>query len=175
MAALKPCGTVAAYMRHRRDGEPPCEACKEAKRRDSIQRRKDRGKPQQAREAKPKVFAEVEPAAGGLHTRDLDDTTKVDPPQALAGLPAQLPTGEELVELRVQRLRGNLLVVDHALFQASPREVAALSKRRQELEEAIWKVVGKSGAKKDIVDELAKARAKRQANAKARTLPAVCN
>lgn len=29
---LKPCGTVAAYERHRRRGEEVCEACREARR-----------------------------------------------------------------------------------------------------------------------------------------------
>ncbi len=27
---LRPCGTYAAYRRHERHGEPPCEACKRA-------------------------------------------------------------------------------------------------------------------------------------------------
>lgn len=26
----KPCGTVAAYRRHQRNGEPPCDACRKA-------------------------------------------------------------------------------------------------------------------------------------------------
>lgn len=30
MAALKPCGTPAAYRRHRRRGEEACDACKES-------------------------------------------------------------------------------------------------------------------------------------------------
>lgn len=30
-AGLKPCGTVAAHERHKRAGEPPCEACKAAR------------------------------------------------------------------------------------------------------------------------------------------------
>jgi hypothetical protein len=29
---LKPCGTIAAYQRHRRHGEDPCEPCREANR-----------------------------------------------------------------------------------------------------------------------------------------------
>lgn len=29
--ALQPCGTVAAFQRHIRDGETPCDACREAK------------------------------------------------------------------------------------------------------------------------------------------------
>jgi hypothetical protein len=32
MTDLKPCGTVAAYMRHYRRGEEPCEECLQAKR-----------------------------------------------------------------------------------------------------------------------------------------------
>lgn len=32
MSDLKPCGTVAAYMRHYRRGEEPCDACLQAKR-----------------------------------------------------------------------------------------------------------------------------------------------
>ena len=27
MSAKQPCGTVAAYRRHRRNGQPPCSAC----------------------------------------------------------------------------------------------------------------------------------------------------
>jgi len=30
VSALKPCGTVAAHRRHRRNGEEPCAACKKA-------------------------------------------------------------------------------------------------------------------------------------------------
>lgn len=26
----RPCGTVAAYRRHQRHGEPPCDACRQA-------------------------------------------------------------------------------------------------------------------------------------------------
>ncbi len=29
-AAVKPCGTLAAYRRHLRRGEPPCESCRQA-------------------------------------------------------------------------------------------------------------------------------------------------
>lgn len=30
LANLQPCGTVAAYVRHRRRGEAPCQACRDA-------------------------------------------------------------------------------------------------------------------------------------------------
>lgn len=33
--SLQPCGTWAAYKRHTKAGEPPCEACAEASRRRS--------------------------------------------------------------------------------------------------------------------------------------------
>ena len=38
---MKPCGTEAAHRRHRRNGEPPCEMCKDAhnqRKRDTYQR-----------------------------------------------------------------------------------------------------------------------------------------
>jgi hypothetical protein len=34
-----PCGTAAAYLRHRRDGTPVCEPCREAKAADGVMRR----------------------------------------------------------------------------------------------------------------------------------------
>lgn len=37
---LKPCGTVAAWKRHQRAGEPPCETCKAAHREDMAERRR---------------------------------------------------------------------------------------------------------------------------------------
>jgi WhiB family transcriptional regulator, redox-sensing transcriptional regulator len=39
---LQPCGTPAAYTRHRRRGEPACEACREANRRKVRERRQGR-------------------------------------------------------------------------------------------------------------------------------------
>jgi hypothetical protein len=36
---LKPCGTMAAYTRHRRHGEKPCESCRQAAARDWQDRR----------------------------------------------------------------------------------------------------------------------------------------
>jgi hypothetical protein len=46
---LKPCGTLAAYTRHKRRGEKPCEACRQAAARD-WQDRKARKNAQQAGE-----------------------------------------------------------------------------------------------------------------------------
>lgn len=37
--SLAPCGTTAAFDRHRRKNEAPCEPCKEAKRKESAERR----------------------------------------------------------------------------------------------------------------------------------------
>ena len=39
------CGTYSAYQRHRRRGEEPCPACKEARRLDSLARRRVQGIP----------------------------------------------------------------------------------------------------------------------------------
>jgi WhiB family redox-sensing transcriptional regulator len=41
---LKPCGTVAAFQRHVRRCETPCEACRDAKNRDQLSRRCWQGK-----------------------------------------------------------------------------------------------------------------------------------
>lgn len=46
--AVKPCGTRAAYKRHRRNGEEPCEACKKAntaENRDAQQRYNEKRRP----------------------------------------------------------------------------------------------------------------------------------
>ena len=37
---LEPCGTLAAYRRHSRRGEKPCEACRETRNADSQARRR---------------------------------------------------------------------------------------------------------------------------------------
>lgn len=37
--AVKPCGTRAAWLRHRKNGETPCEPCREAAARESRERR----------------------------------------------------------------------------------------------------------------------------------------
>ena len=39
---LEPCGTLAAYRRHSRAGEKPCEACRRARNADSQARRRAR-------------------------------------------------------------------------------------------------------------------------------------
>lgn len=72
--------------------------------------------------------------------------------------------GDPLAD-RIRRLEENLLIVDTALEEATPREVAALSKRRQDLEDAIWKLSPsqESGKGGGVLDELARRRAQRAA------------
>lgn len=41
-ADVRPCGTLAAYRRHQRHGEPPCESCKQARARYRQDRRRQR-------------------------------------------------------------------------------------------------------------------------------------
>lgn len=40
---LQPCGTVAAFVRHRRNGETPCDDCREARRVDGTARKRAKG------------------------------------------------------------------------------------------------------------------------------------
>lgn len=69
---------------------------------------------------------------------------------------------------RVRRLEENLAIVDAALADAVPREVPALSRRRQELEDAIWKLAGTAQREGGGgLDELARRRASRAAAAQA--------
>lgn len=47
-ADVKPCGTSAAYKRHYRHGEKPCEACRQANIRDTADRKAARARKRKA-------------------------------------------------------------------------------------------------------------------------------
>jgi hypothetical protein len=49
---VKPCGTIAAYQRHLKRGEKPCDECKKANRDDGRQRR---GNPKPLRDVGPRA------------------------------------------------------------------------------------------------------------------------
>lgn len=62
---LHPCGTPAAYRRHQRAGETPCEDCQQA-RRDYVRRRYGNARPESARKPAPPCGT---PAAYQRHRR----------------------------------------------------------------------------------------------------------
>lgn len=161
---MRPCGTMADYTRHRRHGEEPCPACKEAKRLQTAERRaKKRAQAKAVAEGRPTpparpVRREKKPYAVKASEECIPATT----------FPAAPPKPETFDRLEYDRLHENLNIVDHALFEASPGDVARLSKRRQEIEEAIFALL-KRGKKKggNALDELARRRAQRPTEATA--------
>lgn len=85
--------------------------------------------------------------------------------RAAAGTAPLHVLGEPLRD-RIRRLEENLAIVDAALADATPREVAALSRRRQDLEDAIWRLTPDESTKGGgVLDELARRRAERAAAA----------
>lgn len=92
---LQPCGTYAAYRRHLRNGEDPCDQCKQA-------------------------------------ARDQNNTRNGLPPRADQVTDIRAVTLTEAPDPREDALE-NLAVVMAAMTAAAPRELPALSKRRQEL------------------------------------------
>lgn len=125
---LKPCGTFAAYLRHKRKGEPVDDACAQA-----------------ARDQK-----------NARSSKARDDSVGV----------FQLTVADEPVPELVDELvdaRENLAVIRAAMREAAPRELAALSKRRQELVERIAVLERKSDKGGGVLDEIAKRRKDRLA------------
>nr|WP_211579473.1 hypothetical protein [Mobiluncus mulieris] len=89
---LKPCGTPAAYRRHKRHHEPPCEACREA----VAKYKRGRRQVRKRLEAAPVVLAVAEAAPlpdeidavsdARENLRIVTAAMAAAPPQALAGL-----------------------------------------------------------------------------------------
>lgn len=126
---LKPCGTSAAYRRHLRNDEPACELCLAAV---AAQKMDRLDGDREAR--KLSVLADVVP----LNFPPSDDSDEFDP----------LADAKE-----------NLRLVKVALDDAVPREVSALSKRRQELVALIAELGGSKEV--SLADQLAEIRRRR--------------
>lgn len=128
---LQPCGTPAAYRRHLRKKETPCEACRVAHAIAKVER-EDAARAVAALAAVPEITEA--------------DESDVEP-----------PSDEEYDPL--SDAKENLRIVKKALDDAHPRQVAALSKRRQELVALIAELGGKK--ERSVADELADLRARR--------------
>lgn len=126
---LRPCGTYAAYRRHLRNNETPCEPCKQASR--------DQANVRHGLKARADEVPVVEIAPDP--EEDFDVPTPYD----------------DAVE--------NLRLVNAAMAKAVPREVAPLSKRRQELVQLLAELGSNQEA--SLHDQLAEARAARAARA----------
>ena len=90
---LKPCGTVAAYRRHLRNGETPCDECKRAVREHEQARRaaKRAEAVQTAREAVPEPTDEIDRRAILLEVlSELRGHLNTAPPQSVAAIAKQV-------------------------------------------------------------------------------------
>ncbi|UJQ87140.1 hypothetical protein SEA_BAILEYBLU_1 [Arthrobacter phage BaileyBlu] len=125
---LRPCGTYAAYRRHLRRGEEPCEPCKQAARDQTNERNGLR--PRAEEEGVVTIVPDVDP---------------LTPPDPLADA------------------LDNLRIVNEAMNRAVPREIAPLSKRRQELVQLISELGSKGET--SLHDQLAAARRARASRA----------
>lgn len=143
---LSPCGTEAASRRHRRNGED-CETCQAA---EAKRKRDERAARRAASDseitARPEVVAvEARIRAG-------------DPPVVL-----EVPAGFDPVE----SARWRLAKVRAAMAASTPRDMAGLAKREEEIVELLGKLTGTGRAekKRSALDELADRRAARLAEA----------
>lgn len=123
---LKPCGTEAAYRRHLRNGEPACDKCRAA----------HQGQNAASENARRPKLVSID--GGAAH-------------QAPAEPAADAGVFDPLVDARQ-----NYESVKTAMLNALPRELPALSKRRQELVALIVELGGKQEV--SLADQLAERR-----------------
>lgn len=126
---LKPCGTFAAYLRHKRKGEPVDDVCAQAA------RDQKNGRSSKARDDAAEVFS--------------------------LALAADLPVEDEVDELG--DARENLGMIRVAMSSAAPRELAALSRRRQELVERVTQLERATKPGVSVLDEISQRRKDRLA------------
>lgn len=145
---LQPCGTHASYVRHRRNKEE-CDTCKEA----------ERERKAKARAAKKLADASVslkDPELGHLVGVEAKYHEHADP------IVIPVPSGADPLESakwRLAKVRGAMLL-------STPRDMAALAKREEEIVSLIQELEGsKVEKKRSALDELAAKRAQRLANA----------
>lgn len=135
---LRPCGTYAAYKRHKRHGEPVDEACEAAARAKWDEDRANR----RAREAQHRVEA-----------------MESERDRAIASPVVDLNELADALE--------NWALVKATMLEAPAGAVAGLSRRREELAQKIIALRGDAGKQKGggLVDQLAAKRQERRAAA----------
>lgn len=146
--SLQPCGTHAAYVRHRRSGED-CEVCRAA---ESERRAKARAEKRRAAASVSQSEDFVGASVGVEQKFHADQDAVV----------LQVPSGFDPVESakwRLAKIRGAMLL-------STPRDMASLVKAEAEEVARLNELVGGAVEKKvSALDELAKRRAERIARA----------
>ena len=165
---LKPHGTIAAFMRHKRAGDEPCAACREASRKNTADYRARKKK-----EAEEKKRATPRKVAGGRLT--------VEPVKQGEGetvIVKQLVAYGQAVEVEVPVVTDPGDILDELLLRARatlqvapPRDVPGLISAAVNVLGEQAKIMGEkeqeTPARSSLVDELAKVRAAREARAAA--------
>ena len=146
---LQPCGTWAAYKRHLRKGEEPCDDCREAAR---VQQRERSAARRAAREQSGTIVDTSAPVSGH------------PPPVALA-LDESLFDGLTLEPLTVAKQ--DLVVIEQFMTSPAllPSQFTSLSRRREELVDRIRALSADTDDGGDALDELARRREDRIAAA----------
>lgn len=146
---LAPCGTHAAYKRHRRRGEEPCQECREAAR-DYTRKR---------REGDSTLHAAVARMAeqAGTDSQTVSQLVAYGQTAEVA-----VPTFEDPLEAARWRLRR----VRAAMLVAPPRDVAPLARAEADAVAEIAQLTGKRTSQPSALDQLAEKRARRLADAK---------
>lgn len=145
---LKPCGTHAAYVRHRRNQEE-CDTCKDAER---------------ERKAKARAAKKLADASVSLKEPEPAHSVGVEAKYHEQADPViiTVPSGADPLESakwRLAKVRGAMLL-------STPRDMAALAKREEEIVALIQELEGSKVEKKvSALDQLAAKRAQRLANA----------
>lgn len=136
---LKPCGTWAAYKRHLRAGETPCEPCRQAARDQKNDRNQARRRARQAAGFEPD---REKPAVGYLRPVDDDELSDL----TLDALQAAL---QDLRQIEAYMTAEDPLI---------PTQFTNLSRRREELIDRVRSLRPDDEEGSDALDELAKRR-----------------
>lgn len=139
---LKPCGTWAAYKRHLRAGETPCEPCRQAARDQKNDRNEARRRARQAAGFEPD---RERPAVG--HLRPVGDDELAD----LTLEPLQVAL-QDLRQIEAYMTSDDPLI---------PTQFTNLSRRREELIDRVRSLRPDNEGGSDVLDELAKRRQSR--------------
>lgn len=139
------CGTRTGYRKHLREKTPPCEECKKAN---------SEYKTTNKKAAEDKRREEIKQSLTHLQP-EKTNVTQINKNQTKTN-------NDNDIDPRIADLKENLAFIKNAFFIATPKELPALSKRRQELEEEIYRLTHNTDEKQTIADKLAQIRTYRK-------------
>lgn len=157
---LKPHGTYAAFMRHKRAGEEPCPACREASRKNAAayRARKKAAEAEKVREATRRAPGE------GITERPVKHDGVVTVRQTVAygqSVEVQVPATLDVAEIAKDLLYQGRA----AVMTASARDMPALMKQVIDTAQLVKELSGEESAETrlSLADQLAEYRRRREA------------